>query len=173
LKTHLTTILNNHLTRCSWDDSGNHYGIKLVGTGGSDRNKISNNKIDYVGTTKTREPILIANGSDNNVSSDNQISNTLTPVISDSGSNSMWSFGNVIDGKPCENTVTATNTTATTFVFNHGLAGTSNYVWASFNSTQIDSWKWTAICTQITITVVNSGTVDQIVACYCQAIYRP
>jgi hypothetical protein len=78
--------------------------------------------------------------------------------------------GNI--GFVTENSGTATNTTATTFVFNHGLASTSTGVWASFKTTQIDAWKWTAK-TQITITVVNSATSDQIVACYWKAEYVP
>jgi len=69
-----------------------------------------------------------------------------------------------------ENSGTATNTTATTFVFNHGLAGTPIGVWASFNTTEITGWTWTATSSQITITVVGM-TDDR--TCYWTAIYKP
>jgi len=69
-----------------------------------------------------------------------------------------------------ENSGTATNSTATTFVFNHGLAGTPTGVWASFNSTEITGWTWTATSTEITITVVGM-TADR--TCYWTAEYKP
>jgi len=69
-----------------------------------------------------------------------------------------------------ENSGTATNSTATTFVFNHGLAETPTGVWASFNTTEITGWTWTATSTEITITVVGM-TADR--TCYWMAEYKP
>jgi len=73
--------------------------------------------------------------------------------------------------KKTENSGSATNTTATTFVFNHGLAGTPTGVWASFNTTAITGWTWTATSTQITITV--TGTLPESMTVYWMAIYKP
>lgn len=70
------------------------------------------------------------------------------------------------------NSGTATNSTATTFVFNHGLAGTPTGVWASFNTTTINGWAWTATSSQITITVSGSG-LPAIMASYWKAEYVP
>jgi hypothetical protein len=94
----------------------------------------------------------------------------ITSKISLVGSNSKVTN---VQGFVTENSGSATNTTATTFVFNHGLAGTPDYVWASFNSSQVDAWIWSADSTQITVTVTNSGTGDQVVACYWKAEYVP
>ena len=69
-----------------------------------------------------------------------------------------------------ENSGTATNSTATTFVFNHGLAWTPTGVWASFNTTEITGWTWTATSTEITITVVGI-TANR--TCYWTAEYKP
>jgi len=71
-----------------------------------------------------------------------------------------------------ENYVSATNTTATTFVFNHGLAGTPDFVCYSFNTTAITGHSWTSTSTQITVTVTGSG-LPEIMACYCQCVYEP
>lgn len=67
---------------------------------------------------------------------------------------------------------TQTNTTATTFVFAHTLAGSPDYVLASFNSTEITAWSWVATSTNITITVVNSGVADQVRTAYIYAKYE-
>ena len=48
------------------------------------------------------------------------------------------------------------NTTATTFVFNTGLASTANSVFCTFDSTTacaIKSYSWTSTTTQVTVTV--------------------
>jgi len=57
----------------------------------------------------------------------------------------------------------------TSVSFTHGLAGTPDYVWASFNSTGYGDWTWTANSTHITITVTDSG--DYTV--YWRAYYEP
>jgi hypothetical protein len=74
-------------------------------------------------------------------------------------------------GYVTENSGTATNSTATTFVFNHLLAGTPTGVWASFNITAVSGWTWTATATQITITV--TGTLPASMTCYWTAEYKP
>jgi len=76
-----------------------------------------------------------------------------------------------ISGKWLTNSGTATNSTATTFVFNHGLAGTPTGVWSSFNTTAINGWTWIATSTQITITV--TGTLPASMTAYWNAIYKP
>jgi len=71
-----------------------------------------------------------------------------------------------------ENTGTTTNSTATTFVFNHGLASTASGFWASFNTTAINGWAWTSTTTQITVTVTGTS-LPEIMACYWMAEYKP
>jgi len=93
-----------------------------------------------------------------------------TTVLDNSGTNTMWGFGNVINGKPCENTGSALNATATTFSITHGLVGSPTGVWASFNTTEITGWTWTATSTQITITVVGMTATR---TCYWNVIYKP
>ena len=68
-----------------------------------------------------------------------------------------------------ENSGTATISASTAVTFNHGLAGTPTFVMASFNSTAVDGWKWTATSTQITITVTPTGTYKV----YWTAKYTP
>lgn len=69
------------------------------------------------------------------------------------------------------NSFSGVNTTATTFVLNHGLAGAANFVLCSFNFTGWNSWTWTATSTQITITV--TGTLPASYTVYVYAKYVP
>jgi hypothetical protein len=56
-----------------------------------------------------------------------------------------------------ENTVlNVANTTATTFMFNHGCASTVNSVLPSFNFTGWTSWTWTSTTTEVTITITGT-----------------
>lgn len=72
-----------------------------------------------------------------------------------------------------ENSVSATNSTATTFVVNHGLAAAAMYVWCSFNSTWTDKdYTWTSTATQITVTITGTPP-DAVVTCYCRCEYAP
>jgi hypothetical protein len=61
-------------------------------------------------------------------------------------------------GAGFQNSGTATITASTTVTFNHGLAGTPTHVECGFKNFGYGSWWWTATSTQITITVVTSGT---------------
>jgi len=72
-----------------------------------------------------------------------------------------------------QNSGVVTNGTATTFTITHHLASTPTWVGISFNSTNIDSAKWTTTSTTITVTVHNRVTTDQVVACYWEAKYVP
>jgi len=75
-----------------------------------------------------------------------------------------------------ERSGTIVNASATTWTITHGLVGNpqdNGGVWCSFNSTNIDSWRWTSTSTTITVTCVNRATTDAIVACYWYAEYRP
>ena len=131
-------------------------------------NKISDNYIEdfYYGI---RDYGTVYCG--NNTIRHNDIYNCTAP-INVTGTNTLI-HGNV--GFVTENSGTATNTTATTFVFNHGLAGnpqTNGGVWASFNTTAISGWSWTATSTQITITVSGSS-LPEIMAVYFNAVYKP
>lgn len=89
---------------------------------------------------------------------DNNFANTTTTFRQD-GLNAT-SYGNKFhdnNGFVTENTVlNAANTTATTFVFNHGLANTANSVQVSFNFTGWTSWTWTSTTTQVTITITGT-----------------
>lgn len=69
-------------------------------------------------------------------------------------------------GYVTENWVTVANTTSTTFVFNHNVAGdldaagSHGGVWATFDPTTtaaLTRWSWTSTATQVTITVVGTG----------------
>lgn len=70
-----------------------------------------------------------------------------------------------------ENSATATNTTATTFVFNHGLASTATGVWCSFSSLAITGYTWTSTTTQVTVTV--TGTLPSSWTTYAKVEYQP
>jgi hypothetical protein len=74
-------------------------------------------------------------------------------------------------GYVTENWVSGANTTATTIVLNHGLAGTPQYVFASFNTTAITGYSWMATSTQITITV--TGTLPASYTAYAYVKYNP
>ena len=63
-------------------------------------------------------------------------------------------------GYVTENSGTATITASTTVVFAHGLVGTPTHVAVGFKTTGYGSWIWSADATNITITVVNSGTYN-------------
>jgi hypothetical protein len=66
-------------------------------------------------------------------------------------------YGCTINNKLMENIVlNVANTTATTFVFNHGLASTANSVQVSFNFTGWTSWTWTSTTTQVTVTITGT-----------------
>ena len=84
------------------------------------------------------------------------------------GTNNVWR-DNI--GYMTENWVSGANTTATTIVISHGLAGTPQYVFASFNFTGWTSWTWTATSTQITITV--TGTLPASYTAYTYTKYDP
>lgn len=95
---------------------------------------------------------------------------TSTPVFQDGSPEGLIIHDNV--GFVTENTIlNAKNTTATTFVFNHGLASTANSVQVSFNFTGWTSWTWTSTTTQVTVTV--TGTLPaamKILAADCKYI---
>lgn len=92
-----------------------------------------------------------------NLITDNNVAENSVGAISISGSTNKVS-GNI--GFVTENTVlNVANTTATTFVFNHGLASTANSVNVQFNFTGWTSWTWTSTTTQVTVTV--TGTLPQ------------
>lgn len=77
------------------------------------------------------------------------------------------------NGFATENSGSQGNTTATTVVISHGLAGTPNAgIAASFNDTGITSYTITGLTsTQITFTV--QGTPTGAFTCYWSAIYKP
>ncbi|MBW2672003.1 MAG: hypothetical protein JRD89_01140 [Deltaproteobacteria bacterium] len=138
-------------------------GVRLHGNP-VDYNVIVGNLFDGYGGSAVRE----VDAPDYNLISGNQFQNiTGSPVVK-LGANTKVE-GNV--GYITENSGTATNTTSTTFVFNHGLAGTPTFVSASFNTTAIDAWTWTATSTQITITVTPALTSPA--TCYWEAKYVP
>jgi hypothetical protein len=61
-----------------------------------------------------------------------------------------------------------TNSTATTFTFNHGLVGVPVFVSVSFDALGWTSWKWTATSTTITITITGVPE-SSTVTCYYDA----
>jgi len=70
-----------------------------------------------------------------------------------------------------ENSVSATNATATTFVFNHSLVSTATNVQCSFNFTGWTSWTWTSTTTQVTVTI--TGALPAAMTCYAKVEYAP
>jgi len=74
-------------------------------------------------------------------------------------------------GYVTENSVSGSNTTATTAVINHGLAASATNVQCSFNFTGWTSWTWTSDATQITVTV--TGTLPASWTTYIYAVYKP
>jgi hypothetical protein len=71
-----------------------------------------------------------------------------------------------------DNFLTIMNTTATTFVFNHGLISNAIFVSASFNSTAVDGYSWASTSTQITITITGTS-LPKYIQCYCYCKYVP
>jgi hypothetical protein len=75
-----------------------------------------------------------------------------------------------------QNSGSAVNATATTFLITHGLSGTPSYghggVWCSFNTTAITGWTWTANSTTITVTFTGTN-LPKVIACYWIAKYTP
>jgi parallel beta-helix repeat protein len=71
-----------------------------------------------------------------------------------------------------ENNVTVNNSTATTFVFNHGLAGKATGCWCSFDTPQIVGYTWVSSATQVTVTVIGSD-LPSTTTCYANVVYNP
>lgn len=72
-------------------------------------------------------------------------------------------------GRKSENSGVATISASLNVSFKHGLIGTPTGVWASFNSTSILSWTWTANSTHITIIVAPKGSYTT----FWKAEYKP
>jgi hypothetical protein len=68
-----------------------------------------------------------------------------------------------------EYSASAVNATVNTWTFTPNMDMPPLRVLASFNSTQVDAWKWSYVAGTITITCSNTVTTDQIVACYIEA----
>jgi hypothetical protein len=70
----------------------------------------------------------------------------------------------------------ATNVTATTFSFLHGLVAAPSAghggVWCSFNTISVSAYTWTANATAITVTVAGTG-LPATITCYWKAEYLP
>jgi parallel beta-helix repeat protein len=98
--------------------------------------------------------ILLQAGSYNCLIAETTFRNNSAPL-----SNS--ATGTVVKSNPgfiTENTVlNMANSTATTFVFNHGLAASANSVQCSFDLTIQYSWTWTSTSTQVTVTVTPAA----------------
>jgi parallel beta-helix repeat protein len=96
---------------------------------------------------------IYANSINNVISANGFSGNDIAPVYVGDSNNKI--FGN--GGYVTENTIlNVANTTATTFVFNHGCASTVDSVVPSFNFTGWTSWTWTSTTTQVTITVTGT-----------------
>ena len=123
---------------------------------------------------KAQYAINIGAGTENVDVHDNSIRTTTypayftAPIINSGGSTNKF-LNNM--GFVTENWVSGANTTATTIVISHNLAGTPQYVFASFNFTGWTSWTWTATSTQITITV--TGTLPASYTAYAHTKYNP
>ena len=75
-------------------------------------------------------------------------------------------------GYVTENSGSSVNATATVFTIVHGMASTPTGVWASFNTTAVESWTWTSTSTTITVTVVGAS-LPEAMTCYWVAEYKP
>ena len=94
---------------------------------------------------------IAASGVDGTVVEDNTFYGYGAAAIVNYGTNSQIHYNH---GFVTENTILkVANTTATTFVFNHGCASTVNSVQCSFNLTVAYTWTWTSTTTQVTVTV--------------------
>jgi hypothetical protein len=122
---------------------------------GAERNLVSGNHISECKYSFVFEPEAVGN-----VLSQNILYNDPYGVSLSTGSNHF--FGNV--GFVTEGFGVVTNSTATSFSISHGLSGVPSVVFCSFNSTQVNAFKWTSTSSTITVTVVNSATSDQVVA---------
>jgi len=117
--------------------------------------RIANNILSNGGT----RAIWILTGVENTVIEQNTFISAGT-VLTDLGTNTMWGFGNIAEGKPYENSGTATITASTTTTFAHGLVGTPTRVDVGFKTAGYGSWIWSADQNNITITVATSGTYN-------------
>ena len=87
---------------------------------------------------------------------DNDFYDTATVLEKGANVNNLIVRHNV--GFVTENSGTATISASTTVTFNHGLAGTPTHVTCGFKAYGYGGWKWSANSTQITITVITTGT---------------
>jgi len=164
--------------------------LSALWTGGMNMSKISGNMI--VASHANTAGIDFEGNNDNNTITDNLISATEVAIRFRVGSDYNWATindlrnsgtglsnsgtGNTINynlGFVTENSGMVVNASATTWTITHGLASNATFVSCSFNSTEIDAWKWTSTSTTITVTCLNSATADAIRACYWYAIHKP
>jgi len=156
---------------CQADSNSKHYagfcGFRIDDSNGNVI--VGCSAFDKSSPKKQEYGIQVTNTCYNNTITNNNLLGNKDGAMSISSTALANNVVNYNMGFVTENSGTATNSTATTFVFNHGLAGTPTGVWASFNSTEITGWTWTATSTQITITVVGM-TADR--TCYWMAEYN-
>jgi len=160
---------SNSVTASPTTGIGGYY--CLVWVGSSNNTFKDNNLIIPSTNTETIYGFCEDSRLGNNYYIENTLKNFGNNAFKDISTNSIIQR-NVFDGLPSENSGTATNSTATTFVFNHGLWSNATGVWASFNTTTISGCTWTSTTTQITVTVTGTG-LPEIIACYWNAEYKP
>jgi len=167
----------NTFTQSNQDATANNTRstIFLDSTSGGIKNVIiAENTFASSLSNKAQYAINIRAGTENVDVHDNSIRTTTypayftAPIINSGGSTNKF-LNNM--GFVTENWVSGANTTATTIVISHNLAGTPQYVFASFNFTGWTSWTWTATSTQITITV--TGTLPASYTAYAYTKYDP
>lgn len=74
-----------------------------------------------------------------------------------------WNFGYKTEGSAA-----AVNVTATTWTFTPSNVTNILRVYASFNSTEVNGWKWTYSGSTLTVTCYNRATADQTRTCYIE-----
>jgi len=145
---HITT--SDHGVVSGFTSAGGRDGIRL--TGDSDNNVLVGSRC----TGGSGYGINISTSTcDNNDIRDNHLTGNTLGAINDAGTGTKIRD---IRGYVTENSGSAVNSTSTTFVITHGLAETPTFVSASFNTTAIDAWTWTANSTTLTITVTPALT---------------
>lgn len=125
----------------------------------------------FVGNTFQRDNsgscVDIAASSSNLIISQNYIYGTGT-YVTNAGTN-IKIYENI--GFVTENSISGSNTTATSAVINHGLASNATYAFCYFNDSAISGYTVTSTSTQITVTI--AGTPSGNWTCYAKVEYRP
>jgi len=162
-------ITNNYIAYCSRDSPNSYDAINLAGE--SQYVKVSNNVMMPWQGKKYHRYDIGEWGTSNYNFIEGNICNGSQYGIRRQGANTIFK-GNSIDGKPTENSGTATIPNGQTSVtFAHDLPGTPTLVTLGATHSEVADAVWSADATNITITVPSAVTADRQVSWHAE--YKP